>query len=65
MRDIAAGLVSSSDDIPGFIAGAQTLYRDATQRERMGQNARHFATEAFSIDKISSAFVEVLTRVTA
>ncbi|MEM8487977.1 MAG: glycosyltransferase family 4 protein [Bacteroidota bacterium] len=60
VKTINAGLITGSEDKQAFIAGAQQLYADQAQRNTLGQHARAHAKEAFSIEKICTAFEEAL-----
>lgn len=62
VKTINAGLITGSEDMQAFIAGAQQLYADPAQRDTLGQHARTHAEEAFSIESICTAFEEVLAR---
>lgn len=56
----AAGLVTESDDLEGFIEMAERLYADSALRQTLGANGRAFAERAYEVSAIANQFEVIL-----
>ena len=57
------GLVSSPDDVSGWITNAEKLYQNQALRQQMGGNARAYAEASFDIDLIVERFLSIIHQV--
>jgi len=60
-----AGICVASEDTPGMIAAAQTLYADADLRKRAGAAGRAYAESTFQIDGITDRFEAIFAEAVA
>ena len=63
IEEYGVGLVSSPDDVAGWISHADRLYQNQLLRQQMGECARAYAEEKFDIDAIVNRFLSVINRV--
>jgi len=55
-----AGIVVNSNDVVGFIRGAEDLLRDDSLRDSFGKNGRSYAEKNFDIQLITDKFETIL-----
>ena len=56
-----SGVVTQPDDLEGWLRACDALLTNPSKREKLGENARRYAEQAFDIGRIGDRFEAVLT----
>lgn len=60
VKQSQAGIVVNSDDVVGFIRGAEELLKNDSMRDLFGKNGRSYAEKNFNIQLITDKFEKIL-----